>query len=632
MNKRSLWKSIAVLRPGGAKVALRLRACLALAAITAAAAAAGACADLAMEADRIPSAISLAPFDSLVTSGDVVRIRVTVEDQDGNVMDGPPSWAQPVWSLSDSGSVTVERNGSATALRGGYVSLTAKLAGLEAWTRLRINPASVTLSAPTIYLTQAAQNVEGDVPLVAGRRALLRVFMTGHETSFYKPSVRATFYHDDREVHAVAMDARGLLLPMRVEEHRLDRSFNAPVPGWVLQPGVEMVVELDPDGVVPSAPGSQLRVPATGRTRLDVRELPLLEQTIIPVLVASAPNRQIFNWTRGMTADSRHMQPARALLPIGDMEVRVHDTYTTRAHLTTEAGWSAFLREITTMWALEGRRGYYYGAVVLPSGSAWGGLGWIGTPVSVGRPTAGTFAHELGHNMGLLHAPCGGAGGPDANYPYDGGGIGIWGYDFEGGKLVDPAQYKDFMGYCRSNWVSDYHFNRAMGHRLGEASRSRRDTEAMPEKTLLLWGGVQDGRPMLEPAFLVDAKPSLPEVNGPYRLEGIASDGRRAFQFSFEMGMVDHGDGRFGQFVFSVPYDPARDGLLERVVLSGPGGEAAMEASGASPMAVVRNRADGQVRAIVRDWAGSLDRAGDLALLAQDVEVLVSYGLPGGGR
>lgn len=600
-------------------------------AATAIAVSTGACADLAMEADRIPSALSLAPFDSLVTSGDVVQIRVEVEDQDGQVMKGPPSWAQPVWSLSDSGAVSVERDGSATAERGGYVSVTAKLAGLEAWTRLRINPASVALSAPAVYLTQAAQNEAGSVPLVASRQALLRVFMTGHETSFYRPTARATFYQDGRQVHTVEMQPSGVLLPMEVEEHRLDRSFNAVVPGWVLQPGAEMVVELDPDGVVPTAPGSQLRVPAEGRMRLDVRAVPLLEQTIVPVLLAAAPNRQIFNWTRGMTADSRHLALARSVLPIGDMQVRVHDTYTTSSDLTTEGGWLSFLREIAAMWELEGERGYYYGAVVLPSGSAWGGLGYIGyPPVSVGRPTEGTFAHELGHNMGLLHAPCGGAGGADADYPHDGGGIGIWGYNFNGAKLVDPSQYKDFMGYCRPDWVSDYHFSRALDYRLtGEGSWSR--TEAVPESALMVWGGASNGELTLEPAFLIHSKPNVPEpeAGGPYRLEGIASDGRRPFSFTFEPSAVEHG-GR--QFVFAIPYDPDRDGVLERVVLSGPEGQVTLqasgtnEASGANPMAILRNRSDGQVRAIVRNWTGQS------VLLAQDVELLVSYGLPGGGR
>lgn len=581
------------------------------------------CADLSTEADQIPSSMSLAPFDSLVTVGDLVRIRVTVEDQHGAAMAGPPSWARPVWSLSDSGAVTVERDGAAVAHRGGFVDMTAKLAGLEAWTRLRVNPESVALSASSIYLTQGAQNAEGSVPLVAGRRALLRVFMTGHETSFFMPKAQATFYQEEDTVHIATMEPSGVLIPMGVEENRLDRSFNALVPGSVLQPGVEMVVDLDPEGVVPLMAGSQLRIPAQGRMQLDVRAVPVLEQTIVPVLVASAPNRQIFNWTQGMTAESRHMEVARALLPIGEMRVTVHDAFTTSENLTTESGWGAFLRQITGMWRAEGKNGYYYGAVVLPAGSAWGGLGWIGTPVSVGRPSDQTFAHELGHNMALLHAPCGRAGSPDINYPHDDGDIGVWGYDFKGRKLVDPSQYKDLMGYCDPSWVSDYHFEKALNFRMEEEARWQRQAGSVEESVLLLWGGVEDGELMMDPAFLFEAKPTLPEADGRYRLDGFGAGGRRAFSFAFELGAVEHG-GR--QFVVAVPYDPDRDGVLERVVLSGPEGEATLEASGSSPMAIIRNRGDGQVRAILRNWTGAS------ALLAQDVEVMVSYGLPGGGR
>ena len=33
-------------------------------------------------------------------------------------------------------------------------------------------------------------------------------------------------------------------------------------------------------------------------------------------------------------------------------------------------------------------------------------------------------AHELGHALSRAHTPCGGAGSPDNNYPYDNGIIG----------------------------------------------------------------------------------------------------------------------------------------------------------------------------------------------------------------
>lgn len=610
------------------------------------AASAAACDDLALEPRQVPSSISLAPFDSLVTEGDQVRIRVTVEDQDGNVMDGPPSWAQPVWSLSDPDAVSLERDGTATPLRGGYVNLTARLAGLEAWTRLRINPSNVALSASAVYLTQGIQNVRGTVPLVAGREALLRVFATGDELSFYQPKVRAAFYQEGEQVHEAVM-LPGLLIPAEVVEGRLDRSFNARIPAEVVQPGVEMVVELDTEEVVPLAPGSATRVPADGRMPLDVRAMPRLDVTVVPVLIESAPNRRVFNWTRGLTPESSQMQPARSYLPIGEMTVTVHEEYYTDSDLTTGPGWSQFLREIAVLWQLEGELGYYYGVVVLPPNSEWGGLGYIGCPTcpraSVGRPSEGTFAHELGHNMSLLHAPCGGAGGPDINYPYDGGKIGVWGYQFRQGRLVDPERFNDFMGYCNSNWVSDYHFIRAVDHRLNNEPQTPSATQharalaagAQPtantapvvatQSALLVWGSAGNGELLLEPAFAMEARASTPQpgASGPYRLQLRSDDGRSLYDFGFAPDPVEHGG---AHFMFVLPYDRTRDGALERILLSGPEGEAVMTRGGAGLAAIVRDRSSGRVRAIVRNWTGGSARRTD-----DGAEVLLSDGLPVGG-
>lgn len=66
-----------------------------------------------------------------------------------------------------------------------------------------------------------------------------------------------------------------------------------------------------------------------------------------------------------------------------------------------------------------------------------------------------TLAHELGHNHGRTHSPCGGAGSPDNNYPHAGARIGWWGYEAPE-TLHNPANDTDIMGYCNNQWVSDY--------------------------------------------------------------------------------------------------------------------------------------------------------------------------------
>jgi hypothetical protein len=73
-----------------------------------------------------------------------------------------------------------------------------------------------------------------------------------------------------------------------------------------------------------------------------------------------------------------------------------------------------------------------------------------------------TAAHELGHAHGRQHAPCSSFGplpdGIDPQYPYPGAQIGVWGWDMFGGQLVDPTR-TDIMSYCDNQWISDYNYS-----------------------------------------------------------------------------------------------------------------------------------------------------------------------------
>jgi hypothetical protein len=69
--------------------------------------------------------------------------------------------------------------------------------------------------------------------------------------------------------------------------------------------------------------------------------------------------------------------------------------------------------------------------------------------------SAETLAHELGHNHGRPHSPCGGAADADGAFPYAGAKIGWWGFEAPE-KLHNPDTDTDIMGYCKNQWVSDY--------------------------------------------------------------------------------------------------------------------------------------------------------------------------------
>ena len=586
---------------------------------------AAACADLALEPNQIPHSIAISPEDARVEIGDVGAFTVTILDEDGQVIPGPPAWAPAEWEVADPSMVDFSPGGDFTALDNGEARIGARSAGLIARTTLLISPGSVRLTAPAVYLNQVVQRLDGEVPLIAGRDALLRVFVTGDEVSYYEPQAHANFLRAGEVVHTAAMGPPRVIPDMVDEKWRL-QSFNAEIPGEVIQPGVELFVEMDPDGVVPLKPGSEPRVPAEGTLALNVVELPMHLQTIVPVIASTDPDEEILVWSGNLSGESLWLDFMRSVLPIGDMHLTVHDPFYTPVDLSDFDGWVQLIGDIRTLRAMENGRGYYYGAFHRANIFGIGGLGYVGFPVSIGLNLEGVFAHEVGHNMSLLHAPCGGAGGPDRLFPYRDGGTGVWGYNPVSGGIVDPDEHKDMMGYCDPNWISDYSFTKALGYRIRtEIGQTATDPEdhGPVEKTLLLRGTARNGELSLEPAFLADMRPIVPTGSGPYRLEGLGPGSHILFSFDFTPEPLEFGG---GQFLFALPFDAVRDGKLDRVVLSGPEGEFVLGAGSTDPMAIIINRDNGQVRAILRDWNGGLN------LLDGNMEIMVSDGLPGGGR
>ncbi|MCY4398699.1 MAG: hypothetical protein OXE96_05040 [Gemmatimonadetes bacterium] len=155
-------------------------------------------------------------------------------------------------------------------------------------------------------------------------------------------------------------------------------------------------------------------------------------------------------------------------------------------------------------------------------------------------------------------------------------------------------------------------------------------TVASPVTSLLLWGGVDaGGQPYLEPAFVIDAEPALPESEGAYEVSGRSVSGETLFSLRFDMPKVADGDGSSG-FVFILPVQSGWAGNLASITLSGPGGTATLNEDTDRPVTIVRNRRTGQIRGIFRDSLGSAEAADRLAALAAepDIVVLTSRGIP----
>lgn len=478
--------------------------------------------------------------------------------------------------------------------------------------------------AVTAYLTQAVQSRGFPVPLVAADSALLRVFVTGEgATGSNIPPVRASFYDaGGAMVHVATIAGSERGIPDSVAEGDLAASSNAVIPGRVVRPGLEMVVEVDPDGTLDSSVDVTRRIPAEGRLKLDVVEMPRLEVTVIPMLWAESPDSTILDLTDGMTAEDTLFWKTRDLMPVGDMRVTVHDPV-----VSDDNDIEVLFRLIATIRAAEGGTDHYLGMMMQDQIS---GIAELAGPVAFSGPDPHVIAHEFGHNFNLRHAPCGGAAGADAAFPTDDAAIGVWGFDLVGDTLVAPT-LKDMMSYCKPAWIGDFHFTNALRFRVDDASASR--AAAPAERVLLLSGGVDAyGNPALESALAIDAPPSLPRYDGAHRITGRDADGAPLFSLRFGMPEVADGDGG-SSFSFAVPVADEWAGTLASITLSGNGRSDTIDRNTDRPLAILRDPLTGQVRRVLRELPGGPAGAAAAAGLAADagLEVIFSRGIPAEG-
>lgn len=482
----------------------------------------------------------------------------------------------------------------------------------------------------TAYLTQATQSFDYPVPLVAGEPALLRVFVTAEESDVDVPPLRASFYQNGSNVHTVDIAGRAVSLPARIDESDLERSSNAMIPGSILAPGLEMVVEVDPDNTqdIPAAVSS--RLPETGRILLDVKEMPPMDLVMVPFLWEEDPDHAFVARVEALTAEDDIFGQTRDLLPVGEFNLEVHAPVWTSVDplLTSFEGSgdtdvaSRLFQDLEVIRAVEGTgREHFMGML-----TEYGGLATTPGYTTLGSLHEIVIAHELGHNLSLSHTGCT-THDHDPNYPYEDGAIGSWGFDIHTGMLVGP-ETPCLMSYCGSEWIGEYSFSKALYYRLSEDARLATGTGAAAPG-LLVWGGVSaDGDLMIEPAFPVTAPSSLPASAGDYSLYGEDDDGRILFTLRFPMNRWTDGEG--GAFAFIMPFRPGWTSRLARISLSGPEGAAEITRDGDQSAVLMIDRHTGAVRGLLRGRQSPDSTFGAVrrTLPEPGLDVTVSRGLP----
>jgi hypothetical protein len=446
----------------------------------------------------------------------------------------------------------------------------------------------LNLTIDGAYITQSVQTYAGSVPLVAGRDGFIRVFARANQPNTASVQVRVKLFVNDALVNTMTLSG-GSSVPIAADQGQLTSSWNGIVLAQFIQPGLKIVADVDPTNAVVEASETDNSFPSSGTPA------PIEVRTVAPLRITFVPVVQRYNNLVGNVSDANKDQflvDARRMLPLLDIDTQIHAPYTTSdsIELTSNDGnqeWLRILSEMNALRVAESSVRHYFGVVKVSYNSGVAGYGYVPGRAVVGwdyLPSGrGVAAHELTHNFGRFHAPCGGAGGPDPAFPYAGGTIGVYGYDMTTNTVRPPSTF-DLMGYCTNPWISDYNYVGAMQWRaenpapdVASASIAGLTADASPRTTLLVWGRVEGGQLVLEPAFSVVTRPSVPREGGPYRVEGIARDGRTLFSYSFAGETpADAPDPSARHFAFAIPMDDATQAELASIRLKGPGAASAI--------------------------------------------------------
>jgi hypothetical protein len=368
----------------------------------------------------------------------------------------------------------------------------------------------------SVEIELMADNAEGslELPAVAGKDTMVRVFVEPLP-NFQEREIaaRVWIYRDGEVVGAgeAAMTPSGASV-----QNNLATTINIDLPGAMLPPGeLTWSVELVERAADIAVPGLAIGFyPPREPARFTAHDVgPAMRVYLVPI------EWNADNSGRTTNIDDDALAYYRASLleifPVGEIEIEVGEPWPWDKTVESMPLWSELLSEMVMVRRTRNVPGdaYVYG-VFDPGGSGTGGVAGLsmlaGMPDhEVGRSSigisrgagdgGGTMAHELGHAAGRPHSPCGGAGGPDPDYPHPEARLGTWGFDGGRGMLIDPMEFHDFMSYCGPTWVSDYNWNILFERQRGIHEYYRPDSVARARQTgwRTLWlhadGSVQHG-------------------------------------------------------------------------------------------------------------------------------------------
>jgi hypothetical protein len=358
-------------------------------------------------------------------------------------------------------------------------------------------PPGPDMRVDAIEVTQAIQDLNNSVDLIAGKRTYVRV----HVSSPVNVNDVFATLSGRRGVVALTPTLNpgnpGSDITVRTNPNReqINDSFWFELPsGWTTAGNLTLTARLDPINA-----------------KNDLVQSNNVRAVTVNFLNAAPLQLRLMNvrYTSGGTtyqADSSQMAALESWLrrayPISNLQVtRQTFVYPSSGlpNVDTLNTLLAVSKVLRILFSGEDARVVYYGFVDDGGGFMRGKAAGVPGTIASGPTGSGDFGwdfdgsygdwyggHEIGHTRGRAHAEfCGADGG--TSYPYPGGRISpaltgntaIYGFDITSRAIYGPT-WKDVMTYCANQWISDFTYEGIRNYMAGVGPLSDLEASAAP--------------------------------------------------------------------------------------------------------------------------------------------------------